>query len=416
MLPSGLVVRLSHAAAERAPAPTESLGSCLYALSILEVPGVVTTEDHEPVDVMGLSLRDAHTLRALVGYAGLVPEESVEAPCENCGKHFHVKPSSLLELGPFVDRELTDPDLDAPFKYDEPHPIPRLLVRRERVRTIRIAPRVVREVLPLWHAETAEAFRFTPAIVAAMGITALGRERRARFIAEAIMYASPDTYRAIVDLVYQAFYSPRLVGSYRCTACGARNDLDVLPVREIPFETRDVRRRKGRRFPDIDTFEKIVRETGKRIYRERGVRNIDLVVDDGVAACDDGGEPLLGCYTPGSGEDDGGIYSAPEIRIFYRTFGAAHRDEPSFDVRAEINETIDHEVTHHLHFLSGDDPLDDEEREAIAEENIRRIGKRETARRASKLVVDDVGGFFRTAWPLLLVAFVATWLGFFRCR
>ena len=409
-------MRLSHAAAERAPAPIESVGSCLRALAILEAPGVVTTEANEPVDVMGLSLRDAHTLRALVGYAGLVPEEAVEAPCENCGKPFHVKPSSLLEVGPFVDRELGDPELDAPFQHDKQHPIPRLLAGKERARTVRISPRVVREVLPLWRIETADVFRFTPAIVTAMGITALGRERRASVIAEALMHAPPDAFGAIADLVYQAHYSPRLVGTYRCTECGARNDLDVLPVREIPFETRKSRRDKRRRFPDIDTFEKMVRDAGKRIYRERGVRNIDLVVDDGVAECDDGGEPLLGCYTPGSGEDDGGLLKSPEIRVFYRTFGAAHRDEPSFDVRAEIDETIDHEVTHHLHFLSGDDPLDDEEREAIADENMRRVGKRETARRASQLVMDDIGGFFRTAWPLLLVAFVATWLGFFRCR
>jgi Zincin-like metallopeptidase len=274
----------------------------------------------------------------------------------------------------------------------------------------------VRDVLPLWHAETAEVFRFTPAIVTAMGITALGRERRASVIAEALMHAPPEAFGAIMNLVYQAHYSPRLVGAYRCTSCTARNDLDVLAVREIPFETQKARKKQRRRFPDIDTFEKLVRDAGKRIYRERGVRNIELVVDEGVAECDDGGEPLLGCYTPGGVEDEHGIFASPEIRIFYRTFAAAHRDEPSFDVRAEIDETIDHEVTHHLHFLSGDDPLDDEERDAIAEENMRRIGKRETARRASKVVVDDIGGFFRTAWPLLLIAFVATWLGFFRCR
>jgi hypothetical protein len=416
MLPSGLIVRLSHAAAEHAPASPEPAGSCLHALAILEAPGVVTTDDQKPLDVQGLSLRDAHVLRALLGYAGLVPEEEVELSCDNCGKSFHVKPSTLFEVGPFVDRELDDPDLDAPFKHDVAHAIPRVLVGKERARTIRLAQRSVREALPLWHAETAEVFRFTPAIVTAMGITALGRERRASVIAEALTHASPDAYRAIADLVYQAHYSARLVGAYKCTECGARNDLEVLPVREIPYDTTTSQRRQRRLFPDIDMFEKLVREAGKRIYRHRGVRNIDLIVDDGVPACDDGGEPLLGCYTPGHPDELHGQPRGPEIRIFYRTFQAAHRDEPSFDVRAEIDETIDHEVTHHLHFLAGDDPLDDEERDAIVEENIRRIGKREAARRASKLFVDDIAGFFRTSWPLLLIAFVATWLGFFRCR
>ena len=162
--------------------------------------------------------------------------------------------------------------------------------------------------------------------------------------------------------------------------------------------------------------ERMVREAGKRIYRQRGVRNIDLLVDDGVPACDDGGEPLLGCYTPSHPDDLHGDPRGPEIRIFYRTFQAAFQDEPTFDVRAEIDETIDHEVTHHLHFLAGDDPLDDDERDAIVEENVRRIGKREATRRAGKELVADVGGFFRTAWPLLLVAFIATFLGFFRCQ
>jgi len=415
MLPSGLVVRLSHAAAARAPAPSEPVGNCLHALAILEAPGVVMTDDQKPLDVQGLSLRDAHVLRAFLGYAGLVPDEEVELPCENCDKPFRVKPSSLFEVGPFVDRELGDPDLDAPFKHDEAHTIPRVLVAKERARTIRIAPRSVRDALPLWHAESAEVFRFTPAIVTAMGITALGRERRASVIAEALMHAPPNAYRAIADLVYQAHYSARIVGAHKCTECGARNDLEVLPVREIPYDTTESRR-KQRPFPDIETFEKFVREAGKRIYRQRSVRNIDLIVDDGVPACDDGGEPLLGCYTPGNPDDLTGHPRWPEIRIFYRTFQAAHRDEPSFDVRAEIDETIDHEVTHHLHFLAGDDPLDDEERDAIVEENVRRIGKREAARRASKHFVDDIAGFFRTAWPLLVIAFVATWLGFFRCR
>jgi hypothetical protein len=419
MLPSGIVVRLSDAAAHVAPTPSEPLGSCLYALAILKSPNVIRTDDNKPVDVLGLSLRDVHVLRAFLTYAGLVPEEMLEAPCDNCGTTFHVKASSLLEVGPFVDCELGDPDLDAPFKHDEPHSIPRLLVGKERARTMRIHPRVVRDVLPLWHAETNDVFRFTPAIVTAMGITAIGRERRATVLADAITRAPTNTFRAIADLVYQAQYSPRLVGAYRCTECGARNDVDVLSVHEIPYDTRESRRDKRRPFPDINTFETMVRDAGKRVYRQRGVRNIDIVVDDGVAECDDGGEPILGCYTPSNGEDDLGVVHAPEIRIFYRTFGAAYRDEPSFDVCAEIDETIDHEVVHHLHFLSGDDPLDDEERDAIAHENIRRVGKRESARRASKLFVDDITGFFRTAWPLLLVVFVAfvtTSLGFFRCR
>lgn len=416
MLPSGLVVRLSKTAIRKPSASPEHQSNCLEVLALLQSPGFVTTNDGQAVDISSLSLRDFHVLRAFLSYAGIVPDEPVELPCDNCDKLFQVKASSLFEVGPFIDLELDDKEIDAPFDYEKDHPIPRVLVGRERARTIRLSERSVQDVLALWEAEKAEDFQLTPAIVAAMGIVALGRERHASVIAEALLRASPAAFRAIADLVYQAHYSPRLVGAHKCASCGARNDVEVLSFREIPYDASVRKPQKRRRFPDVETFERLVREAGKRIYRQRGVRNIDLVVDDGVPACDDGGEPLLGCYTPSNVDELTGHDRGPEIRVFYRTFQAAFRDEPSFDLRAEIDETIDHEVVHHLHFLAGDDPLDDEEREAIVEENVRRIGKRESARRASKLFVDEVTGFFRTAWPLLLVAFLATWLGFFRCR
>ena len=387
-------------------------GSCLHALAILETPGVVTTDDGKPVDVLGLSLRDAHVLRALFTYAGIVPEEAAELSCENCGKPFRVVPSSLLEVGPFVDHELDDPELDAPFEHDKPHSIPRVVVGKERARTIRIAQRSVRDALPLWHAEVARTFRFTPAIITAVGITHLGGERRASVIAEALSRASGKAYRAIADLLHEAHYSRRLVAVVRCSSCGGRNDLDVPWVCEIPYETSEGSRRRTP-FPDVDTFEKMVKESAERIYRKRGVRNIDLVVDDDVPACDDGGEPLLGCYTPG-GTDELGIVRTPEIRIFYRTFDMEQRRDASFDVGGEIEETIDHEVTHHLHDLAGDDPLDDEERDAIEQESIRRVGQRETARRVGKGVASEFVGFLRTMWPILLIGLIATWLGF--CR
>jgi hypothetical protein len=59
-----------------------------------------------------------------------------------------------------------------------------------------------------------------------------------------------------------------------------------------------------------------------------------------------------------------------------------HHDDGSFDVGGEIEETIDHEVMHHQHDPAGDDPLDDEERDAIEQESIRRVGQQ--SRRSMK--------------------------------
>ncbi len=415
-LPSGRVARLSSEAARRAApearTPDTRPGGCMEALVILEAEGVVTTDEGARMDVRGLSLRDVHVLRALLTHAGVQTEEAAELPCENCGAPFRVVPSSLLEIAPFVDGELDDPELDAPFDHDAAHTIPALRVGTELSRSIRIAERTVEEALPLFRAESSPA-RITPAIVVAMGITALGRERRASAIAKALTEAPDEAYQAVADRLYEAHYSARLVAVHRCAGCGARNDLDVPWVREIPYEIGKPRASR-RAFPDLDAFEALVASAADRIYRARGVRNIDLLVDDGVPYCDDGGEPLLGCYTPGGTDPTLGMPQAPEIRVFYRTFQSEHRRDRSFDVAAEINETIDHEITHHLHHLAGDDPLDEEEHAAITKEAVRRVGKREAARRAGKGLAEELSGFVRTTWPLFVIAFVATYFTF--CR
>jgi hypothetical protein len=146
-----------------------------------------------------------------------------------------------------------------------------------------------------------------------------------------------------------------------------------------------------------------VREVAGSIYRARGVQNIDLFIDGGVPACDEGGEPLLGSYTPGTTELDAGIPQPPEIRLYYRSFKAEVFADPSFDLDREIRETIDHEITHHLHFLAGSDPLDDEEQEQIADEQVRLVGRSESIRRARRGLAGELAGFLRVTWPVWLV-------------
>jgi hypothetical protein len=246
----------------------------------------------------------------------------------------------------------------------------------------------------------------TPAIVTAMGVVALGRERRASALVRALERASPDAFAAVIDHVHDAHYPPRLVAVHRCEACGARSNLDVPLERELPREPRrDARPRS--RAPDLEAFEERVRAHAEVVYAELGVRGVSLVVDDGVPACDDGGEPLLGAYTPAGVDPDLGVEHPPEIRLYYRTFVDEARVDRSFDVDVEIRETLEHELTHHLHDLAGHDPLDEEERRAIAEDAARLVGRRELARRAGRGFVESLAGFARTTWPVwVLVALV----------
>ncbi|WP_437939952.1 metallopeptidase family protein [Sorangium sp. So ce341] len=432
-LPSGTVVRLSDAAA-RAEAATlfgapggrggderASVGRCARDVQVLAGPSVLTDARGAPLDPLGLPLADAHVLRALLASAGVVPEEPGAYTCENCGAPFEVAPSQLLEIGPFTDGELDDPELDRPFDFGALHPIPALRVGRAVCRGVRFAERTVEEAMPLLRLPGEGALRITPSLVVAMGIAALGRERRAKVIADALAAAPDEAWAAIVDLYHEARYPARLVAVHRCQGCGARNDLDVPLERELaraplrapeagaddPEEPGAPAGRAGA-FPDLDAFEARVRAAAERIYAARGVRNIDLFIDAGVPACDDGGEPLLGCYTPGTPADELGIARPPEIRIFYRTFRSEARADPGFDVDAEIAETIDHEVTHHLHHLAGSDPLDDEEHAQIEREELRRIGHAEAARRARRGALSDLAGFARATWPAWVIAAVGT--------
>jgi hypothetical protein len=412
-LPSGRVVRLSDRAARTKVAARSSF-AFLEHLEILKAPGVLSDDRGASLDPLGLTLRDAHVLRALLARAAIVDEDAASFTCSNCGARFDVAPSSLLEIGPFVDGELSDPELDAPFDFEKWHPIPAVRAGGSIARRMRLADRTVDEALPLWRTAGVDVLKITPAIIAAMGLVALGRERRASFIADALTAASPSAWAAVVDLFHSAHYSLRLVAVYRCSACSARMDLDVPLERELPREPMDDPAPPSAAFPKRDHFEVLVRSAAKEIYRARGVRNIDLIVDTDVPACDDGGEPLLGCYTPGGVDPELGIPRNPEVRVFYRTFRAEHRADPTFDVEREIHETIDHEVLHHLHHLAGYDPVDDAERAEIDMERARIVGHREVARRAARGFAGDLADFLRVTWPIWVLLAVGSALAF--CR
>jgi len=404
-LPSGVRVELAEAVIREAAPANASAAPIADAFAALSAEGALRTEEGEPIAFGELSLRDAHVLRALVLRSGIVRERARTMRCFNCGEPITFVPSEAFEPGPFVDDELADPELDAPFDFDARHAIPLLRTDEGAARTVTLAPRTVDEAGLL--AQATGPLDLRPAVVAALGVRALGRARSAKAIARALSRADDDAWSAFAGLWERAHYAQRLIAEVVC-ACGARNDhpvpadreIDALaPLADVAAVTGDV---PG--FPDEATFAKWVRAAEEHVFRARGIRNVPVVVDYDVPACDEGGVPMLGCYTP-MAEEGSQLVGArgPEIRLFYRSFREEKRLDPAFDVRAEVDETVDHESIHHLHFLRGEDPLDDEEHAVIAKERALVVGKKELTRRAAKGAWADAVGFLRISFPLVAV-------------
>jgi len=371
------------------------------ALDVLEADGLLATEDGTRVVLGELALRDFHYLRALVVRAGLVPEAARREPCENCGAALVVLACQTFEPGPYVDGELDDPELDAPFDFDAEHELTGASGRDPR--KTRLSPRTVDEARRLLVG--AGPLALDRSVLAALGVRKLATATRAAEIADVLEGASDAVFGDVLALYEAAHYSPRMVADAFCAACGARTSVPVPSERELDRlaapDERDASFAAPEGFPTVDAFEVRVRAYADAVLKERGLRNIDVVLDDGVPWVDDGGEPLLGCYTPPGDPDS--LAPRPEIRIFYRTFAAEARHDPDFDVEDEIRETLDHEAEHHLHFLEGEDPLDEAERAVIAKERARVVGRAELTRRDVQTFGRDLLGFAKIALPIVLV-------------
>ena len=412
-LPSGAIADLDVGRA-RAAARTAKGRGIARDVEVLSAARVLRAErDGIPLDLPSLTLCDLHLLRVALARRGAIDEPEIVIPCHNCEATLRIAPSMGVELGPFVDDELDDPELDAPFPFDRDQPIPAVRVGRTRARTIRLAKRTVGEARALWSRDPALPLAVVPSIITAMGIVALGEERRASVMSRALARASDDAWDEICAIWEEANGHARLFATARCDACGANNAVAAPAVRELgttggSFSAR--RRGAGAGTWDGDAFEQMVRRHADVAYRAMKLRNIDLVVDEGVPMVDDGGEPLLGCYTPPHVDPDLGIERPPEVRLFARSFRAELLEDPAFDLDGEVRETIEHELEHHLSFLAGDDPMDDEEREAIVLEQRRQVGRRESTRRGFRAIGADLVGFVRLGWPLLLIGALAAWL------
>jgi len=361
------------------------------------------------VPLAALPLGDLHVIRALARRLGLVPEREVAVRCSNCHQEMLVRPCSTLELGPFVDAELDDPEVDALFDFSRDYSIPPLGEGDES--RVKLAPRSVGEAAPFHRAlSPSRPLRFTSSVVRGMGVVELDGETDPRKIARALASAPDDAYDAVGMLFEDAHYPPRLDVPHACPKCGVSEwlsvplsrELSLEPTGEAPEAPDDVA------FMSVDDFEALVREQADAAYRELGVQQIDLAVIEGPAEVDDGGEPLLGCYRP---PDPEGLVPRPaEIRLFFRTFANIAHDEGDYDVRAEVRETLRHEIEHHFGHLAGDDPLGDDEDEELVREHTRRVGQRELERRALRSFRSELRAFFARTWWVWAIALMLTML------
>ena len=301
--------------------------------------------------------------------------------------------------GTFIDGELDDPELNPPAEFPMRWPVaPVVLDHGGDARDLGFVDVTAAAARPLHRALRRRKLVLSDRVVVAMGIASLGTESDPNRIARALARASNAAWNDACHGFLRAHYPPRLGTVAACPNCGARNDVDAPYDRE--FEAGEFPRAselpKG--WPTFEEFAECAREMFEEAAGAQG-ESLRLAVDDGVPACDDGGEPLLGAYLPPAGDPDAPV-GCPEISIYYRTFREIAKEGTPFDWKAELRETIEHELAHHGSYRIGHDEVDDEEREEIVRERLRIVGRAATARSAVLALIADIGGFLLRSWPL----------------
>ncbi len=364
------------------------------------------TEKKRVIDAGALELRDFHALRAIATKKGFLPEEAVEVGCRNCDHVLVHAACAALETGPFEECALDDPELDAALDLDVTHAVPEL-------GEVRLTRPTLDDAVPLHAALGRNRLVFRPVLVRAMGILAVGDTRDPKAIARLLTRCSERAWRGLTNLFLSVNYPPRLFSIALCPACGARNDVDAPYDREFAFNDEGSRREavgasNEEPFVAFEAFAARAQEIAAEILPLPKEEDFVFFVEGGVAACDEGGDPLLGSYLPPTTGEGGTLSRPPEISIFYRTFRAIWDEDGPYDWEEELRETVEHEYEHHQGHLRGDDPVDDEEREEIDRERVRIVGKRALAKGEVRALGADISLFIRRTWPLWLILILAT--------
>lgn len=343
----------------------------------LHLPSGKVVLARDPVDE-NLALGDAHVVLAVQMKLGILPEDEVTISCFNCDHEITLRPCALLEIAPWVDDEAHHEELDRTLPFGEPHAIPPMRMGRVRiVRTVTLRP------LTLAEARTGE-----------LGVAALGRERDPAKIDAALR----DDPSKIAPVWLASHYVPRLFASVLCPSCKARNDVDAPYERELSYDPEE---HDLGDFPSFDEWDTVVRELAVDWPED-----VELLTVEGEAGTDVGGDTTWGIYE--EPRPDGMPAHPARVTLFYRTFASVWAEEGEYDWRAEIAETLEHELEHHEAFLRGWDAEGEAEHAQVAEEAMAVIGKREVRRRAVSELGDSVGDFWRRTWILWLVLFIAS--------
>lgn len=380
-------------------------------------------------DPWTLPLADANVIEVVLASIGAVAAPPVPLSCRNCGEQVEVDAAAALPIAPLLTPP-GDPELDPPVDLVQWHPLPRPIEvgRRGPADRFRLGRRTLRDRVRLEEIlgdDDRAPLPLGAPLVRALGLEALGEgdpprvaTESAMAIARALEALDDDMFTDAWDAITRAWdhqhWPPRLLAPTACPTCGARHDVEVVQ-RTLDWMPPRAQKTAEEEFPSLEAFTARAAAITREVLGA-GARGLEVMVEDGVPPCDDGGEPLLGSYTPHLPNADGTaavgdarVHGAPfVIALYYRTFRSMWDDEP-YDVDAEIRETIEHELEHHENFLSGHDPLDEEERAAIADEHRRlrgRAGVDELAASAGWLA-SDFARFVRLTWPVWLIVLFA---------
>jgi len=411
-LPSGAIVQLRRGSTT-GPAGYDAHAPLFAdALAALGDGRVVLTRRGAVLRPGALVLRDFHVLRAVLARSAVIADDEAVVTCRNCAAPILVRPCGLLEIGPWVDGEADDPELDTTLPFGSPIDVPPLPLGHVRVaRTVTFEERTVDQARLLFTAAAQGRLVIDAALVQALGIIALDDERDPEAVARALTRSDEQAFAAVSQAFHDSHYVPRLACVVFCAACRARNDVDAPFERELaPGEPAPhVHGAAGAPFTDYATFAARARAIATPLMKIPPSDQVELVIDDDTPPVDDGGEPLLGSYLPAG--DALRPSPTPLVTVYYRTFRAMWDEEGPYDWEDELAETIEHELEHHGHFLRGYDPMDDEERAEIRDEAVRIVGRREAGRRELAGFGASLPDFLRRTWPLWVIvgASAALW-------